>query len=155
LANTHVLTLVNGNGKESRKLHGTERLLLRTGPNLTSWRVGELERFSLQHGEDGASPFAYIHDKRGARFEVLPPGASVQLGDDRWPVSELFELVLERIPEPVEPEALYPEPGTIRLEFVNGTTQQLEKVARVHAVNPDGTTELLHETPELLPAVTV
>jgi hypothetical protein len=145
LAKSHTLTVVNGSGEVTRKVDPTERLLVRAGRNLTSWQVTELERFSIEPREMDEQAVAYIATERGGRYEVLPRGSTIELGDNCYNVGDLFEFTLAPIPKPREPEPLY-EPGTIRVEFLDGSTTQLEKVGRVYDVNPDGTTELLHES---------
>lgn len=146
MSKSHVLTVeIDGETRE-RKVDSLERLIVRSGRELRSWPVREVGRVEIAEAYADEHCALYMHRPggTGAVWEQLPRGAVLELGDDRYPVSEIGSLILTEIVKAEPPAALYSE-GTYRLHLFDGTVQQILEVARLERVNSDGSVVVLEE----------
>jgi len=105
MAKTHTLVAVAAGGDVQRKVDGAERVIIKTGRTLESFKVGELDSLTIEPVLERMLVIG--RDGRG-RYQPLWPGSRVDVGEDRWPVAELASFVLTLIPKPVELAAPLP-----------------------------------------------
>jgi hypothetical protein len=122
MAKTHTLRAVFGGELVERKVDATERLLVKTGGTLESFKIGELA--AAEYGTWGDSVQITTDDGRG-RFIRLGPGSRLELGEDRFPVAELGSFLLSPIPKPAEPEPA-PISRTFLVRFLDGREEVVE-----------------------------
>ena len=107
MAKTHTLTAVAAGGDVQRKVDGAERVIVKTGKTLESFKVGELDSLTI---EPVLERMCVIDRDGRGRYQPLWPGSRVDVGEDRWPVAELASFRLELIPKPVEAPTPLPSP---------------------------------------------
>ena len=103
----HQLRVVTADGAHERKVDGAERLLLKAGGTLLSWKVSDLGTVIVD--ELGAGARIQIVDSEGkGQYRRIAPSGRFELGEERWQVGELMAFELTRIPEPAEEPVLGP-----------------------------------------------
>ena len=126
---THTLIVETGEGVTERVVDAQERLLVRVGAALNSWKVGELRRVQVEHAYGDEQIVLYVDTfKRGGSYTPIVRGGVVELGEDRWPVTDLVSLVLEPIPATDEPEA---EPQSNSRTWLLRRTDGSEEIVEV------------------------
>jgi len=130
----HSVVIENGSGLDERRIDGRERLLLRKGRELRSFKVSELVYFKVHPAFNDEHVVLEMCDARGGTWEQLPRGARIELGDESWAAGDLISFHLQKDPEPVEVTRPYAE-GTWLVHHVSGATTHLEGVVRFESLS--------------------
>lgn len=126
----HSLRIADADGVSERLVAGKERLTIKTGvgADLVTRKVSDLGRVEFTPGlAGGGSVFVCSADGHAAWHPVTGAGR-FELGDERWPISQLGAFLLA---EPVTPKPVeHPyRPGTWRVHFQDGSSSLLEGVS--------------------------
>jgi hypothetical protein len=99
---THTLEVVAGAGAGdmSRKVQGTERVVLANGHGLESWKLDELNALEL---DEHVGTLLIIKDGFGEDRRI-PSTGRIEVGADAWPLASVSSFVLREIPKPKEAE---------------------------------------------------
>jgi len=128
-ARTHTLRVVAGAEIVEREVRSDERLLWAERGDLRSWKVSGIDVFTVTPSLDKEAMVLTMSVEGKADIHRIEPGARVELGDAKWPVSMLSSFELAPIPKPPEPVKPY-RVGTYRVWFFDGTSSLLESVDR-------------------------
>jgi len=126
---THLLKVVAGAETIEREVASTERLLWAERGDLRSWKVSGIDVFTVKPSLDREAMVLTMSVDGRADIHRVEPGARVELGDAKWPVSQLASFELAPIPKPPEPVKPY-KVGTFRVWFYDGSSSLLESVDR-------------------------
>jgi hypothetical protein len=103
---THTLTVTTADGTEERKVNGGERLILKAGPDLRSYKVKDLS--SVVVDDPGEGSVRLFIGAPGVGFSRAHGAVRLEVGSEKWQLSELLHFELKPIPavKPPEPEPL-------------------------------------------------
>ena len=124
MAKTHQLVVRDADGERERKVDHAARLLLKAGPDLLSWKVSELESVVFEPGYEGGGAVCFVPKVGGGYWRRVAGTARLELGDERWQISDLAAFVLTRTPKPVEAPA--PPSRVFRIRYLDGREEVLE-----------------------------